>query len=75
MYAWIQYADLYCKNQSTGEMKYICQRGGYKASKCFATASECKANPEAWNDHRIQTGSGYENISCNSDGTYNGCPW
>ncbi len=75
MYAWVQYADLYCKNQSTGEMKYICQRGGYKASKCFATASECKANPEAWNDHRIQTGSGYENISCNSDGTYNGCPW
>ncbi|MDO5387181.1 MAG: hypothetical protein Q4F75_07950, partial [Pseudomonadota bacterium] len=72
---WVQDADLYCKNTSTGEMKYICKRTGYKASKCFDTASECNADPGAWNDHRIQTGSGYENISCNSDGTYNGCPW
>lgn len=75
MYAWVQYADLYCKNTSTGEKKYICKRSGYKASSCFTTLRECNANPDAWYDHRDGNGDGYTNESCNSDGTYNGCPW
>ena len=66
--------DMYCKNTSTNEYKYICELSGFGIFNAkAATKEECNNNIIS-RGLTLPSGETIYNSSCNSDGTRS-CGW